>query len=107
MNHLASNAPRPSSAPLRILVTGPLGFVETRPPEQFVGRGLRVRSDLRATGWLPAGVEPALIGEIGPHTKWGAALNGVDAVVHLAARVHVMRDQAAAEQPTPTSGAPC
>lgn len=30
--------------------------------------------------------------EIGPHTDWYAALHGIDAVVHLAARVHVMSD---------------
>jgi nucleoside-diphosphate-sugar epimerase len=32
------------------------------------------------------------VGDIGPETDWHVALGGVEAVVHLAARVHVMRD---------------
>ena len=39
--------------------------------------------------------EPFVIGEIGAHTRWHAALDGIEVVVHLAARVHVMRDTAA------------
>jgi nucleoside-diphosphate-sugar epimerase len=34
------------------------------------------------------------VGDIGPGTDWAAALEGVDAVVHLAARVHVLRERA-------------
>ena len=33
--------------------------------------------------------------DIGPDTDWRAALAGVDAVVHLAARAHVLRDSSA------------
>jgi UDP-N-acetyl-alpha-D-quinovosamine dehydrogenase len=36
-----------------------------------------------------------LVDEIGPSTSWDRALPGMDAVVHLAARVHVMRDRSA------------
>lgn len=35
-----------------------------------------------------------MVGELGPQTDWSKAVTGVDAVVHLAARVHVMQDQA-------------
>lgn len=41
---------------------------------------------------LPAGVEVVQIESIGPDTDWSDALAGVDTVVHLAARVHVMND---------------
>lgn len=34
------------------------------------------------------------VGDIGPKTDWSAAVTGCDAVVHLAAHVHVMRRQA-------------
>jgi nucleoside-diphosphate-sugar epimerase len=37
-------------------------------------------------------VESQVVGDIGPGTDWAAALAGVTCVVHLAARVHVMRD---------------
>jgi nucleoside-diphosphate-sugar epimerase len=35
------------------------------------------------------------VGNIGPETNWSGALDQVDCVVHLAARVHVMKDTAA------------
>ncbi len=34
-------------------------------------------------------------GELGPETDWREALSGVEVVVHLAARVHQMRDRTA------------
>jgi len=43
---------------------------------------------------LPSGVERAQIGNIGPKTDWSKALAGIDGIVHLAARVHVMHDSA-------------
>ena len=47
----------------------------------------------RVTG--PKDVEVVRVGEVGPETDWSAAVHDVDTVVHLAARVHVMRDRAA------------
>jgi len=44
---------------------------------------------------LPSGVEGAMVGNIGPETDWSEALDGIDGIVHLAARVHVMRESAA------------
>jgi nucleoside-diphosphate-sugar epimerase len=35
-----------------------------------------------------------VVGDINPHTNWTDALDGVDVVIHLAARVHVMNDVA-------------
>jgi nucleoside-diphosphate-sugar epimerase len=37
-------------------------------------------------------VEPVSVGDIASDTDWRSAVRGVDAVVHTAARVHVMRD---------------
>lgn len=53
---------------------------------------LRLRAE--ATGGEGAYREVAA-GELGPETDWREALVGVDVVVHLAARVHQMRDQEA------------
>ena len=43
----------------------------------------------------PADVEPVIVGEITGGTNWGDALNRVDVVVRLGARVHVMHETAA------------
>lgn len=78
---------------MRVLLTGATGFVGRNTAPLLAARGHRVRAALRTpaeSAW-----ETAVVGEIGPDTDWTAALAGVDAVVHMAARVHVMRDDAA------------
>lgn len=45
---------------------------------------------------LPDGVRQVQVGDLLPTTDWGLALQDVDAVVHCAARVHVMQDDATA-----------
>lgn len=43
---------------------------------------------------LPSGVEGVVVGDIGPDTDWRQALRNVNAVIHLAARVHRPHEQA-------------
>jgi nucleoside-diphosphate-sugar epimerase len=50
---------------------------------------------MRSHGQLSANGETAIVGDIDAGTKWADALRGVDTVIHLAARVHVMKDKAA------------
>lgn len=73
-----------------ILVTGATGFV---------GRALTSELEKRGIAHRPVSRAPAAgfhaIGAIDGATDWSAALAGVDTVVHLAARVHVMQDTAA------------
>jgi nucleoside-diphosphate-sugar epimerase len=80
----------------RILVTGGQGLVGTALAAEALARGLAVRVSGRRRS---AGGDPrrefVQTGELDGTTDWRAALAGVDAVVHCAARVHVMRDQAA------------
>ncbi len=80
---------------MNILVTGANGFIGTALAKRLLREGWNVRGAVRsvkAAESVVAGTELALTGEIGPHTDWYAALHGIDAVVHLAARVHVMSD---------------
>jgi nucleoside-diphosphate-sugar epimerase len=76
---------------MKVLVTGASGFVGRALCQHLEQRGFEVCRALRRP---PAGAvgEHVVVGEIGPETDWGHALIGVDVVVHLAARVHVLKD---------------
>jgi nucleoside-diphosphate-sugar epimerase len=78
----------------RVLVTGATGFVGPALVEALVGGGHRVRVALRRDAPLLPGVEYTMTGGVGPATDWRPALLGVSAVVHLAARAHVMQSEA-------------
>lgn len=82
---------------MKVLLTGATGFV---------GRGVlarlcqendvevRVAQRGRAAPW-PEGVEVAQIDGLSVAQSWDEALQGVEVVIHCAARVHVMDEQAA------------
>jgi nucleoside-diphosphate-sugar epimerase len=55
-------------------------------------RGIPVRRAIREPGAAASDVDDVVVGEIDADTDWSAALRGVDVVIHLAARTHVMRD---------------
>lgn len=72
-----------------ILVTGASGFIGSHLTKEMTRSGLAVRGVTRGTA-------PGLttISSYGPEMDWSYCLEGVDTVVHLAARVHVMRETA-------------
>ncbi|MDQ1253894.1 MAG: UDP-N-acetyl-alpha-D-quinovosamine dehydrogenase, partial [Euryarchaeota archaeon] len=81
----------------KILVTGATGFVGKALCKRIASNGWHVRGVVRSAEQaanLSAGVEVVQMESIGADTDWSDALAGVDAVVHLAARVHVMQDNA-------------
>lgn len=81
---------------MKVLVTGATGFVGRALVNRCVLEGLQVRATARrsATHW-PRDVESALVGDLASDNDWSASLDGVDAVVHCAGRVHVMNESAA------------
>ena len=80
----------------RVLVTGANGFVGAAVCRHLQARGWTVRGSVRRTDTpLPDGVEAAITGDIDGDGDWTSALAGVDAVVHCAARVHVLRESTA------------
>jgi nucleoside-diphosphate-sugar epimerase len=74
----------------RVLVTGASGFVGSALCAALGASGVHtVRAAMRRAGSIPAGVtESVVVGDIGAATDWDAALAGVDAIVHTAARAH-------------------
>ena len=81
-----------------ILVTGATGFVGKAVVRRLLAEDasrrvvVAVRRDNQQ--W-PERVLPRVTGDLEPSTDWSPALEGVAAVVHCAARVHVMADTAA------------
>ena len=73
----------------KVLVTGAGGFVGQPLCKEFFNRGYQVRAAMRSHGQLSAAGETVTVGAIDGETDWSAPLSGVDAVIHLAARVHV------------------
>lgn len=81
-----------------VAITGATGFVGRSLCRAMLENDWKVRGVIRSEKHgadLPADVETVRVPSIGPDTDWSRALNGVDAVVHLAARVHVMNETAA------------
>lgn len=81
-----------------VLITGATGFVGKVLSRRMTDEGWRVRATLlpgEDASCLPDACEPVAIEPLGPATPLHHALDGVDAIVHLAARVHVMRETAA------------
>jgi len=75
-----------------VLLTGASGFVGRALSKRLSADGVAIRSAVRTARGLSGDV--ALIPAVGPGTDWSDAVSGVRVVVHLAARVHVMRDTA-------------
>ena len=77
----------------RVLVTGASGFVGLPLCKEIRHREWQVRAAVRSPAQFHTmGIEPVIIGAIDGETYWDEALSGIDVVIHLAARVHVMKD---------------
>jgi len=73
-----------------LLITGATGFVGSRLHEAAVRENIWVRRALRRRN----GIDGVVVGDLGPCNDWSDALEGVEVVVHLAARVHIAADAA-------------
>jgi nucleoside-diphosphate-sugar epimerase len=80
---------------MRVLVTGGTGFVGGYTVRALLDAGHHVRLAVRTASAANGTSDGVCVGDLAGSPDWRPALEGMDAVVHLAARVHVMRDGAA------------
>jgi len=80
----------------RVMVTGVTGFVGPTLCDLLARSGYVVRAAVRNDRPVPACIsEKAVVGDIATSTDWQAALRGVDVVIHIAARAHVLHETGA------------
>ena len=81
---------------MKILITGANGFVGGAVAQRLSQvDGFHARAATRGgTTVFTGNIEHVLVGALGPDAVWQSALEGIDAVVHTAARVHIMSDKA-------------
>ena len=90
---MATRAGADSVPASMILVTGANGFVGRALSRRLANADFSVTAAWRGTGLPPeAATRTVQIPSIGPCDDFGALLDGCRVVVHLAARVHVMRE---------------
>lgn len=78
---------------VRVLVTGATGFVGRALCSTAASSGLNVRGLVRQQGVLAAGVEQLIVEGFDDLGVLRTAMEGIDVVVHAAARAHVLRDR--------------
>ena len=82
---------------MKVLVTGASGFIGRAVISALQDQNFVVRAASRMPGSAAIeapGVEWVKMGELGPDTDWSSALDGIEGVIHLAARAHLMNDPA-------------
>ncbi|HEX8662567.1 MAG TPA: NAD-dependent epimerase/dehydratase family protein [Beijerinckiaceae bacterium] len=73
-----------------VALTGATGFIGRHLLRELPKRGYRVRVLLRRPAELPPEASGAVVGDIARPQNMGAALSGVDAVIHSAGIAHAM-----------------
>ncbi len=78
-----------------ILITGATGFIASHLILKLIQQDWQISATIRnPLHQLPPTVEPVTINNIDGTTNWDYALKDIDIVIHLAARAHILQDQA-------------
>jgi nucleoside-diphosphate-sugar epimerase len=80
---------------VKVLVTGATGFVGRALLHRIIADGrISARAAVRGErDTLSASVECVQIGDLSSVANWQPALSGIDSVIHLAGRAHIMRER--------------
>ncbi|MGB9712307.1 MAG: NAD-dependent epimerase/dehydratase family protein [Dissulfurimicrobium sp.] len=77
---------------IHVLITGANGFIGQNLCKSLSGLNIFARGAVRRIGPHIEGINELLVvGEIGPDTEWSCALDGIDIVIHLAGKTHVIQ----------------
>jgi len=79
---------------MRYLVTGANGFVGQFLCAELKKQGQKVRAAVRTENIQTDTYERVIVGQIDASTNWTDALAGIDVVIHLAGRAHIMQEVA-------------
>tara|TARA_B100000676_G_scaffold192563_1_gene189257 strand:+ start:347 stop:1294 length:948 start_codon:yes stop_codon:yes gene_type:complete len=78
---------------VKVLVTGASGFVGSALCAHLITKGHIVRGAVRRASDKPMpGLDVRVVSDLSANTNWSEALAGINAVVHCAARVHIMNE---------------
>lgn len=78
---------------MTILLTGASGFVGKAVLKNAQKRELKIRPVFRSMDSASGHSDVVLISDLNENVDWSQALKGVDVVLHLAARAHVMNEE--------------
>ena len=73
-------------------MTGANGFVGLALCKELMARGMHARGATRTVSNFSNEIDVTVVGDMDDSTNWNDALINCDAVIHLAARVHVMNE---------------
>lgn len=79
---------------MTVLLTGASGFVGKAVLKTAQQRGLNIRPVFRSLDSAKGYPEAVLVSGLDGAADWSQALQGVDVVIHAAARAHIMREEA-------------
>ncbi|MDG2002319.1 MAG: NAD-dependent epimerase/dehydratase family protein, partial [Novosphingobium sp.] len=78
-----------------VLLTGPTGFLGSVVLAELLQAGYRVTAAVRHRSEnFPPEAQQAVVGDLASCPDWSSALDRIDAVIHLAARAHVLKEDA-------------
>jgi UDP-glucose 4-epimerase len=80
---------------MRIAVTGANGFVGRHVVASCAAHGDQVRAAMRTPAQVDDGIEAISAPDLAADADWSRVVADMEAVIHCAARVHVMKDNAA------------